>query len=99
MPRVARDAEISDWRLAAAIELVTRNGDRAQKGRRLWTPAFRIADGSRIFATVMFILAFNAHGKADVCRKVAGNSVVFLRSQVDRNNVLGTEFDLSHGRR
>jgi hypothetical protein len=40
--RRARLAEIAKQRPPATIQVVARTGDRTQKGRRLWTPAFRI---------------------------------------------------------
>ena len=50
--RRARLAEIVETRPRATLELVARTGDRTRKGRRLWTPAFRITRGSSSFATV-----------------------------------------------
>ena len=40
--RVAHHDETACQRLPAALEVVATTGDRTQKGRRLWTPAFRI---------------------------------------------------------
>ena len=40
--RVARHDEIACQRLPTSRERVATTGDRTQKGRRLWTPAFRI---------------------------------------------------------
>ena len=42
MARVARCVEIAIQRLVSPHEVVATIGDRTQKGRRLWTPAFRI---------------------------------------------------------